>query len=189
MTLDALLPLSPKALLKILQEGHPIEPSALRNREYRGVSLGIPAWVERLAWKTFMKTFAWDAERGVLHGWNVRMQQTGLDGEQVFMEKAGAPFTFGHYRVTDAQSSPARLGCRRGLLIDYGQGGNGLDPTSLVRDPIVALEPGNPERLLGWSYVDLGPLSFGTPSFFLLDKPRPLSHHAQPPRPPAWRAA
>jgi hypothetical protein len=70
----------------------------------------------------------------------------------------------------------------RGLLLDYGLGGNGaLDPTSLVRDPIVALTPGSADVLLGWTYLDLGFARVGTPSYFLLERHAPLVPDAPTP--------
>jgi hypothetical protein len=68
-------------------------------------------------------------------------------------------------------------------MLDYGLGGNPrFDPTSRVRDPIVALEADRVERLLGWTYVDLGAFRTGTPSYFLLEREGPLSFVAHPPR-------
>jgi hypothetical protein len=73
-------------------------------------------------------------------------------------------------------------GADQGLLIHYGLGGNGrLDGIGLLRDPIVALIPGSVERLLGWSYLDLG-FALPTPSYFLLERLGPLDHEATPPR-------
>ena len=91
--------------------------------------------------------------------------------------------TFGHFQVVDpADYRPPHGG--QGLLIHYGLGGNGfLDPTQRLRDPIVALSPGSTERLLGWSYVDLG-FSLPTPSYFLLERIGPLDHRVVPGRRP-----
>ena len=74
--------------------------------------------------------------------------------------------------------------CNRGLLLDYGLGGNPpWDPLSRMRDPIVALAPGRSDLLLGWSYLDLGRIDVPTPSFFLLERERPLGHRVARPRP------
>jgi hypothetical protein len=178
-SLDALRGMGPWALAATLRGGHPVDPAALRDTAYRGVSLGIPHWMESFAWTTFMKTFRWDEDRGVLRGWNVRLRQTGLDGPvEPLLRPDGRPHTFGHYEVV-APRSPAD---GPGLLIDYGRGGNPRwDPTGLLRDPLVALRPGDPSRLLGCTYVRLG-LAVPTPSFFLHEMPRPLDHDASPPR-------
>ena len=88
----------------------------------------------------------------------------------------GAPLTFGHYavRTTPAPGLPAGT-----LLIDYGSPRNpALDPTRRLRDPLVALEPGDPTRLLGWTYVDAFGARIPTPSYFLLERWAELDHDA-----------
>jgi hypothetical protein len=87
------------------------------------------------------------------------MEQTGLDGARTPMRVRGQPRCFGHYEVKPNE---------RGLLIDYGT-------WARARDPIVALETGSVERLLGWTYLDLGVARVGTPSFFLLEREGPLT--------------
>jgi hypothetical protein len=171
---DPLLSASPKELAARLRAGHPIDPARLDDTAYRGVSLGLPSWVEALAWKTFRKTFHRDPQTGVLRGWNVRMEQTGLAGPDVPKTKRGAPIEFGHYVVEAAADHPVPAGLEHALLIHYGKGDNpALDPSRLLRDPLVALEPGRVDRLLGWTYVALG-APVPTPSYFLLEAPSPL---------------
>lgn len=163
-----------KELTSRLLGGHPVDPTALDDTEYRGTSLGLPAFVERLTWKTFRKVFHRDTETGRLRGWNVRLVQHGIDGPSEPETKRGEPVTFGHYLVVDAPQVEAP----RGLLLDYGLGQNGrFDPVSLVRDPVVALEEGSVEVLLGWTYLELTPrVRIGTPSFFVLEREGPLSY-------------
>ena len=59
--------------------GHPVDPAQLEGWVYRGTSLGLPSLVERLTWKTFQKAFWRDPATGRLLGWNVRLEQDGLD--------------------------------------------------------------------------------------------------------------
>ena len=171
-TLAELRAMGPRALGRLLEAGHDIEPTALDDTAYRGVSLGIPHWVERLAWTTFMKTFRRDPETGHLRGWNVRLEQTGLDGPVVpRLRRDGRPKTFGHFRVVPRPE-------RTGLLIHYGLANPGpLAAMGRLRDPIVALAPSCADRLLGYSYLDLG-FSLPTPSYFLLERLGPLDHDA-----------
>ncbi len=139
--------------------------------------------MDKLAWKTFKKTFHRDPETGHLRGWNVRLEQHGIDAPCVPMQKNGAPLTFGHYRVVDAAGYRMPKPASRGLMIDYGLGGNPLlDFTRRMRDPLLAVNPGKTDLLIGWSYVDLGFVRFGTPSFFTLEYDGPLSHRVAPPR-------
>lgn len=183
--LSTLLEADQRALWGLLREGHPIDPAALDDSEYRGVSLGLPAWIEALSWKTFMKTFHRDRRTGALRGWNVRLEQTGLDGPVVPKRRGEAPRTLWHYAVVPATGRCGRWGCENGLLLDYGLGGNAAwDTVRFVRDPLVALRPGDTQLLLGWSFIELGSLRFGTPSFFALERLGPLGHVAEPARSP-----
>jgi hypothetical protein len=182
MRVNDLLPLTRRELSDLLRAGHPIDARALDDTEYRGVSLGLPAFVERLTWKTFKKVFHRDPSTGVLRGWNVRIEQRGIDGPYVPKQRRGAPFTFGHFHVVEA-AGRAPAGFDRGLLIDYGAAPHGrFDAAALLRDPIVALEPGSADKLLGWSYLAIGRRCLGTPSFFLLERDVPITHRADPRR-------
>jgi hypothetical protein len=173
---SAFLELSGAALRRMLEAGHPIDPRALDDSEYRGLSLGLPSPMVKLTWLTFRKTFHRDAA-GALRGWNVRMRQTGLDGPREPMLEDGEPRCFGHYEVRAGSEYEMPIAARHGLVIDYGRGHNArLDPMRRARDPIVALEKGSVERLLGWTYLDLGVGQVGTPSYFLLEREGPLGH-------------
>lgn len=173
MTAREVARLPREALHDLVRRGNAIDPRALDDTEYRGVSLGLPALVERLTWKTFQKTFHRDPATGLLRGWNVKVEQRGVDAPSVPKRgRDGRPLTFGHYVVVDGAEG-------RGLLIDYSQGARGpLDPLRLVRDPIVAVNEGDPSLLLGWTYLAIGPFSPGTPSYFTLEREGPLSHIA-----------
>jgi hypothetical protein len=179
-----------RELARVLRQGHSIDEGALDDAEYRGVALGLPAWFERLTWKQFKKVFHRDPQTGVLRGWNVRIEQDGLDAPEWRPRlRRGEPVTFGHYHVVPLAGHRVPRGCERGLLIHYGLGENArLDPMGLVRDPIVAVNAGSAELLLGWSYVAIGPLRFGTPSYFTLEREGPLRHRVAPPRRPRPRA-
>jgi hypothetical protein len=151
MNRDQILGLKRSQLAALLARGHAIDERALDDSQYRGVSLGLGRVIEALTWKTFGKTFHRDPESGRLRGWNLRLQQTGIDGPAIPLRR------FGHYRVSTLKKTPRP--CGPGLLIEY---------PSLVRDPIVAVNPGSVELLLGWTYLELGKLQLPTPSYFLL---------------------
>ncbi|MGE0711065.1 MAG: hypothetical protein AB7N76_28670 [Planctomycetota bacterium] len=159
-----------------LRAGHDVDPQQLAGWVYRGTSLGLPGWVDRLAWKTFAKAFL--AEGPVVRGWNVRLAQG--TPEVLPLERRGAPWTFGHFQVTGlGAEGRAPQALEAGVLLDYGLGRHAaLDPLGCLRDPLVALLPGDPTLLLGWSYLALGPLRAGTPSYFLLERHAPLDHVA-----------
>lgn len=147
----------------ILASGHAIDLDVIEGRAYRGVSLNLPRFIERLTWKTFMKVFA--REGGELRGFNVRIQQTGL--EAPFRPKRrsnGEPVTFGPFLVLPAE---------RGLMLDYGPRAGVLDPLRLLRDPIVAVNEGSSDLLLGTSLLELPFGRASTPSFFSLERDEP----------------
>jgi hypothetical protein len=183
LTATDLMDMSRAELMALLCAGHPIDASALDDTEYRGISLGLPHVVEQLTWKVFKKTFHRDPRTGALRGWNVRLEQRGVDAPCVPMRRGGEPRTFGHYEVVPATGRKMPAPAHAGLLIDYGRGRNGrLDAMSRVRDPIVAVNAGSADLLLGWSYVDLGFAQVGTPSFFSLERDSVLTHRVAPPR-------
>jgi hypothetical protein len=183
-TIDELCGLPGDGLRERMRRGHPIDPAALADTEYRGISLGLPRWLEQLTWKTFMKVFHRDEHRGVLRGWNVRLEQTGIFGPCVPRQKGGRRVTFGHYEVLPASGYRVPHGLDQGVMLDYGLGRNGrLAPLSRARDPVVALEPGGVALLLGWTYLDLGLRLLPTPSYFLLERHGPLGEVVGPPRP------
>ena len=157
-------------LREVMRAGYDIDARALDEREYHGVSLGLPSVVEKLRWKTFIKTFHPDAD--ALPGWNVRVDQRAPFDYTPMLER-GAPKTFGFYDVRPLAGYTCDL--NHGLMIDYGQRENPLTMRRL-RDPIVAVRKGDVSLLLGYSYVDLGSRAFSTPSFFTLERGGKLAH-------------
>ena len=170
-TATSVATLDRRALLELMQAGHPIDPAALDDSEYRGISLGLPAPVVALTWRKFMKTFHREPRTGVLRGWNVRVEQDGDDAPVTPQLRRGRERCFGHYQVVRPVGYAMPTPMYQGLLIDYGLGGNSpLDPASRARDPLVALNPGSAELLLGCTYLDLGRRTVMTPSFFTLER-------------------
>ncbi len=163
---EAVLHGGPREHAAMLANGHAIDPEALPG-SYRGTSLGLPKWIERATWTTFRKVFA-RGRGGTIGGWNVRVEQEPPHHPRL---KDGKPWIFGHYEVVPMRPSECPLPVGEGVLLDYGRGENpALDPTRVVRDPLVALTPGGVEILLGYTYVRVLGRSFGTPSWFLLER-------------------
>lgn len=168
-----LLAASSSELRSLLRGGHPIDPSRLDDTTYRGISLGLPAWVERLSWKKFAKAFHRDPLTKQLRGWNIRIEQDGLERPWRGRMRRGTLWTFGHFAVVRDRDR---------LLLDYGAGGNRrTDPLRMLRDPLVALAADSVELLLGWSYLAIGPARIPTPSYFLLERDQPLTAPIAPP--------
>lgn len=157
-----LLRASRDELRALLASGHPIAADSLDDTLYRGISLGLPGWVERLTWKKFAKVFHRDPATQQLRGFNVRIEQDGLDQPWRARMRRGRPWTFGHFVV---------VADRDRLLLDYSAcSTRAADPLRALRDPLVALVPGSAELLLGWSYLAIGPARIPTPSYFLLER-------------------
>jgi hypothetical protein len=164
--------MSRRELSEVMRGGSAIDPERLVGWAYRGVSLGLPAFVERLSWKTFAKTFVRRAD-GSVGGYNVRVVQAPLtfpaEPPEPQRTKAGAPVTFGPYGVERFDPARHRAPCTEGLVLDYSKGEGARGVMSLMRDPITAVSPGDAELLLGWMYADIG-LKVPTPSFFTLER-------------------
>ena len=176
LTLDDLVSMDSAALDQTMRDGYPIDLDVLADREYDGVSLNLPKVVERATWLKFCKVFHPEAD-GSMRGWNCKVDQTPLDEPWRLTLEDGQPLTYGHYGVVscDGYRLPRPYGA--GLMLDYGLGKNPkLDPTSRMRDPLVAVNEGDSTLLLGWSYVDLGLTRMHTPSFFALRRGVELSH-------------
>jgi hypothetical protein len=194
ITLDDLLRMKRAELADVMTAGHAIDPGDLAGYEYKGVSHGMPDFVEqKVLWKTFKKTFYADPSRGVLRGWNIRIEQTGIAGDYLPMLRRGAPITFGHYVVQSAMelgddgsgSRPRRMPrpWNQGLFLDYGKAGNSLfDPALPMRAPLVAVNAGSADLLLGWDYVQIGRLQIPTPAYWSLTRDRPLRDVVAPPK-------
>jgi len=175
----AIAALGPAGWAEVLAGGHAIDPEALVGVSFLGRSLGLPPVIERLTWSWFRKEIARD-DGGLIRGWNVRVEQRAPHRPRL---RAGRPWTFGHYEVVPLREGECPRPVGDGLLLDYGRGRNpALDPTGLVRDPIVAVTAGSIDVLLGWTYVRLLGRSIGTPSWFVLERAGTVDHVPPPPR-------
>ena len=161
---------------RILAGAKPLEPSALDNSAYRGVSLGLPDFIEELTWTTFQKVFYREPESGRLRGWNVRVEQRGLRAPSVArMRRDGTPWTFGHYAVVSPGKMRVPRRFEHAIVLRYGLSRSWFDPTRFMRDPIVAVNEGSADLLLGTMYVDFGLFTIPTPSWFTLEREGPLT--------------
>ncbi|MBL8919593.1 MAG: hypothetical protein JNJ54_12070 [Myxococcaceae bacterium] len=169
-TLHELRTLPARELERLLADGHPIDPSSLEGWAFRGTVLATPRLVQRLTWTTFQKTFHRLAD-GRLVGWNVRLEQTGLDGPSRPLLDGGVPRCVWPYEVLPC----GQPGFERGLVIDYAPFAGALDTMRFVKDPLVAVDEGG-ELLLGVSYAVLGARRVPTPTWFALHRDQPISY-------------
>lgn len=189
MTAQALRGASRQALRQRIAEGHQVDAAALEGWAYRGTVLGMPRLVERATWQTFQKTFYRQPDTGRLVGWNVRLHQDGLGAPSRPLTSNGVPVTTWPYEVVEPAGTPVPPGFDRGLLIDYGPFAGVVDSMRVVKDPLVALEPGNADTLLGVSFISVGGRCVETPTYFLLEREHPITFVPPPfaPRPFALR--
>ncbi len=177
MTADAWLALDRRGLARALAAGHPVSPEDLAGHRYVGLSLGLPGWVDRLAWKVFEKAFHREPATGRVRGWNVRLAQRSWAEAPEPLTRGGAPRTFGHFTAVSDPGERRPAPVPGAVLLDYGAGGNPwFDPVRRLRDPVVAVHAGSADLLLGWSWLDLGVGTLGTPSYFLLRRHGTLEH-------------
>lgn len=175
ITLDDLMQMNRHQLQAVMERGHPLDLDELAESQYLGVDLSLPPLMHKLLWKTFRKTFH-EHGAGGLRGWNVRMKQTGVDGPAIpLTDKRGQPITFGHYRVRSAEGIRFPKGWRGANYLDYGTAGNKrLDPARLGYTPLVAVNAGSMELLLGWEVFKVGKAFLPLPDYWALKRQGPL---------------
>lgn len=175
LTLDDLLQMRVPELRQVMQAAHPIDEDALDKTMYRGIDLCLPKVMNLILWKTFRKTFLRDEQTGEIRGWNVRMEQTGWEGPGVPKTKHGKQISFGHYRLRSAKGIQWPGGWSGEQYLDYQVAGNPwYDPAGLGFCPLVAVNQGRNDLLLGWEIFKLGPLWFPLPDFWALKLEGPL---------------
>jgi hypothetical protein len=162
---------STRVLREHILNGHPVDPDALDGWAYRGTSLGLPSTIEKLTWKTFQKTFWRDPRTHRLFGWNVRLEQDGIDAPSRPKIRRGKPVTEWNYEViAPGAGVPMPRGFDRGLVIDYSRAKNAPGPVFFTKDPLVALSPGSADELLGVSYLVVAGRCVETPTYFTLER-------------------
>ncbi len=154
--------LSRSELRHLFDDALPVNLEKIEGYRYRGVSLGLPSWVERLSWKKFAKSFVRN-ESGQIHGWNVRIEQDDLNLPWRPQLRDGIEWRFGYFGLRPMPGAEH-------VEIDYGMGTHGLSPMRRLRDPIRSLDA-NDDILLGHSLIDVGlGRRIETPSWFLLER-------------------
>jgi len=184
LTLEHLMGMGGEALHRVLLAGHPLDPEVLAGRQYLGVDLSLPDALRKVLWHTFRKTFVRDASTGEVRGWNVRMEQRGVDGPRIpLLDRRGRPITFGHYRVRSAAGIRFPGGYRGAHFLDYGHAGNlRTDPARLGCTPLVAVNEGSQDLLLGWEVFKIGPAFLPLPLYWALRYEGPVEDVIPPPR-------
>ncbi len=186
LTLYDLMAMDSRALHGVMVRGKPVDANAIAGRQFLGVDLSLPGWARKILWHTFRKTFVRDESTGDVRGWNVRMEQRGVDGERVPMkDRHGKAITFGHYRLRSAEGMrfPNWSGAN---YLDYGRAGNtALDLARLGCTPLVAVNAGKQDLLLGWEVFKVAGVFLPMPLYWALRDEGPVDEVVAPPRRPS----
>jgi len=185
--LNDLLGMGHDELYAIVERALPLDLEAIADSAYTGIDLSMPAIFHKLMWKSFRKTFHRDPDTGVLRGWNVRVEQTGWDSPpEPMRDRKGVARTFGHYEVRPARGLRFPRGWEGPHYLDYGVAGNPLtDPGRLGYCPLVSVNEGRSDLLLGWEVFKLGGLLLPLRDFWVLRREGPLAADDIVPRPDA----
>ena len=184
-TFDQVLKLSNKQLFDIMLAAHPLEPDEIADHTYTGVDLSMPAWFHRLMWKSFRKTFHRDPETGVVRGWNIKVEQVGWDTPPPAKRNGkGHPLSFGHYELLSAAGKSFPRGWKGSHYLDYRTAGNPFYdfPANRGYCPLVAINEGDMDLLLGWEVFHVG-FQLPITDFWVLRREGPLAAEDVVPRP------
>jgi choline dehydrogenase-like flavoprotein len=176
LTLEDLMAMDSKALHEVLLRGFPLEPEQLAGKAYLGVDLSLPDIARKILWHTFRKTFTRDESTRDVRGWNVRMEQHGVNGARFPMRnRQGKPITFGHYIVRNTDGIEFPQNYRGAHYLDYGTVGNPfLDLARLGFTPLVAVNEGSQDLLLGWEVFRVAGKFVPMPLYWALRLEGPL---------------
>lgn len=178
-TLADLLAMDRHQLHAIIERALPLDLDALAEKQYQGIDLSLPPIMNRLLWKTFRKTFHRDAPDAPVRGWNVRMEQTGIDGPREPRQKNGKTWTFAHYEVRSAFGLRFPRRWEGPYYLDYGLEGNPFGE-NLGYTPLVAVNEECMDLLLGWEVFKLGPIFIPLPDYWALRLEGPLEEVVAP---------
>ncbi len=184
--LSDLLKMTSQDLYAIVDRGEPLDVEALADTSYTGVDLSMPDWFHKLMWRSFRKTFHKDPVSGRLRGWNVKVEQTGWDTPpEPKRDGKGKALTFGHYEVLPAAGLRFPRGWQGGHYLDYRHAGNHWWDWPARRGycPLVSVNAGSSELLLGWEIFNVAGLMVPITDFWALKREGRLAAEDVLPRP------
>jgi hypothetical protein len=156
-----------RELEKIFQRGTMPSLDDLVGWEFRGVNhlpLNFLPVAQIVGIRKFVKGF-FKTEDGRVMGYNRPVGRNALDGRWHVADKK-----FGYYEVAPVDATARDNKYLHAVLLNYGKGGNpALDPTQVLRDYVIQVDPNNPDLLLGKAYGAFGPLRIPT-NFFILER-------------------
>lgn len=137
--------------------------------EWRGCNT---SWrLKAMGLQKFIKGFFQEGER--VEGYNIPVQQNGLDAPWLDQPTTESPKRFAFYLVTQVDRESADNLYPQAILLDYGA--SRRNPAyaieRLIRDYLVQLDPTNPDLLLGKAYLTIGTLRLPS-NFFVIERLR-----------------
>jgi hypothetical protein len=165
--------LPPAELEKIMRRGEAPAMNALVGWEWRGMNTMF--WAPAAGIKKFVKGF-YRNDEGVF-GYNEPIVANRLDQPWIAKPSDVEPRRFGFFKVEPVDPQARDNEYLGALLLDYGKGPNPpFEPSKILRDYLVRVNPGSDDLLLGCAYVATGPLRVRVPhAFFVLERHRPTS--------------
>ena len=160
----ALEKMSMRELDRIFLRGATPDIDALVGWEFRGMNgLVFMLPIARpLGIKKFVKGFV-RTEDGRVMGYNSPVRNNALDGRW----NVGAK-RFGFYETHPVDPTSRDNKYLHALMLDYSKGDNPItDPSAVLRDYLVQVDPANPDLFLGKAYMAFGPLRLRSNFFFL----------------------
>jgi hypothetical protein len=163
-------------LAAVFTSGEPPEVSALTGFEFRGFN--HPRATALLGIRKFIKVFYLD-RAGQPFGCNTPVEQNGLQAEWLPRPSADRPRRYAFFLVEPPDAGGSDPLRRDAALLDYGRGGNRLyDPSRVLRDYLVRVDPGSDELLIGKAYFLVARARLGH-TYFLIERFRPLTDAAE----------
>lgn len=170
----------PDELEAMMRRGETPDAAAMAGSLYRGcnqllpasaaVGPGVPAAIAKLAGiRKFIKGF--DVRPAGGHGgFNLPTLQNALEEEWHGKPDDERARRFGFYSVDAVDPESRDNVYLQALLLDYGKGDNPpWDPSRLLRDYVVRIDPGSDDLLLGKAYLALGPARVPV-GYFVLER-------------------
>ena len=167
-------------LERIVRTGETPEFGTLDGWVFMGANVTAPG---SLLFRKFSKGFFTETRRDGRKrpmGYNVACYSSPLEEEWKVKPDAQNAKAFGFYSCKLVRTGEPDALYPGSLLLNYGEGQNGLDLSRFLRDYLVRVEPGNDDLFLGKAYLALGPAL--VPAGFFAIK-RWAKAPAKPPRP------
>lgn len=156
-------------LEKILRASKAPALESLVGFEWRGCNTSRR--IKLMGLQKFIKGFFREGER--VEGYNIPVQQNGLDKPWLDQPTPESPKRFAFYLVTPVDREAIDNLYPEATLLDYGTSRRnpayGIE--RLLRDYVVQPDPANPDLLLGKAYLAMGSLRLHS-NFFVLERLR-----------------